>query len=249
MVMKNTYFISDAHLGIDLKLSSREREQRLVSFLKSIQSQAKAIFLVGDIFDHWYEYKNVVPKGFVRLLGTLAELADQGVTITFIKGNHDMWVYDYFEKEIGIQPQKEDNLYSIDHKTWYICHGDGLDPSDKSYLFLKSILRNPVSQKLYSMIHPRLGLPLMKRSSSHSRDLAESEVSIRHEKMQKAALKIYQQHNFDFFICGHLHAPALVQEQHGYTYCNLGDWLDNFTYGVWDGQEFRLEKYTSFRQS
>ena len=113
MVMKNTYFISDAHLGIDLKLSSREREQRLVSFLKSIQSQAKAIFLVGDIFDHWYEYKNVVPKGFVRLLGTLAELADQGVTITFIKGNHDMWVYDYFEKEIGIQPQKEDNLYSI----------------------------------------------------------------------------------------------------------------------------------------
>lgn len=226
-------------------MTSQEREQLLVSFLKGIQSQAKTIFLVGDIFDHWYEYKQVVPKGFVRLLGALADLSDQGVSIIFIKGNHDMWVRDYFQHEIGIQPQKEDNLYTIDHKTWYISHGDGLDPTDKSYLFLKSLLRHPLCQKLYSMIHPRLGLSLMKRSSSHSRDLAEDVVSLRHQKMKKAAVKIRKEQEFDFFICGHLHAPLLEPQEEGYMYCNLGDWVTNFTYGVWDGKDFRLEQYST----
>lgn len=248
MTRTHTYFISDAHLGVDLELTSREREQLLVSFLKSIKTKAKAIFLVGDIFDHWFEYRKVVPKGFVRLLGTLAELSDQGTTITFIRGNHDMWVYDYFEKEIGIKSQREDDLYIIDQKKWYISHGDGLDPSDKSYLLLKKILRNSISQKLYSMIHPRIGLPLMKKSSGHSRDLEEDKVAIRHQKMKRAAMKIQQKHDFDYFICGHLHAP-LQEQQDGYTYCNLGDWVNHFTYGVWDGEAFRLKQYTPPTQS
>jgi len=242
MTRTHTYFISDAHLGVDLELTSREREQLLVSFLKSIKTKAKAIFLVGDIFDHWFEYKKVVPKGFVRLLGTLAELSDQGTTITFIRGNHDMWVYDYFEKEVGIISQSRDDMYIIDQRKWYIVHGDGLDPGDKSYLFLKKILRNSISQRLYSMIHPRVGLPLMKKSSSHSRDLPEEKVVIRHEKMKKAAHKIHLQYDFDYFICGHLHAPLLEKEE-GYTYCNLGDWVKNFTYGVWDGEVFLLMHY------
>jgi len=239
----HTYFLSDAHLGVDLRLSSLEREKKLVRWLDAIAINAKAIYLVGDIFDHWYEYKKVVPKGFVRLLGALARMADSGTEITFIKGNHDMWVYDYFEKEIGIHTQQDNSRYTIDGKVWHITHGDGLDPNDKKYLLIKGLLRNRISQTLYSLVPPRIGLPLMKRMSNHSRDHHDQDTNLIHRVMQEAGKHLFDKAPFDFFICGHLHAPILTEVSEGYTYCNLGDWMTHFTYGVWDGHQLKLKKY------
>lgn len=239
----NTYFISDLHLGVDLKYSSRERENLVVAWLLSVEHKAKAIYLVGDIFDHWFEYKRVVPKGYVRLLGTLAKLSDQGVDITFIRGNHDMWVHRYFEEEIGIKMQSASSIYDIDDKKWYINHGDGLDPSDKSYLFIKKILRNPYSQRLYGLVPPRLGLTLMKHTSGESRKVEDEEVVERHRKMIIAAKNIYESEKIDYFICGHLHAPT-IQALEGFTYCNLGDWMNHFSYGEWDGHQLNIKSFS-----
>jgi len=241
MARTHTYFVSDAHLGVDLAVSSLDREKALVSWLDKIKDQAKAIFLVGDIFDHWYEYKKVVPKGHVRLLGKLAALCDEGVEITFIKGNHDMWIFDYFTSELGVKPPSDSSIYKIDGHSWYITHGDGLDPSDKSYLFLKKILRNKFCQELYALVPPRLGLPLMKKVSGHSRDQDDDTIILRHTKMKAAATRLRQNAKFDYFVCGHLHAPLLERQEEGYTYCNLGDWMNHFTYGVWDGSSFSIQ--------
>jgi len=155
--MKKVYFASDFHLGIDARLSSREREKQLVRWLEQIRKDAYSIYLVGDVFDFWFEYKTVVPKGYVRLLGKLAELRDEGIPIYFFTGNHDMWMFSYFEEELGIPIYREPIVREIMGKTFFIGHGDGLGPGDHGYKFIKRVFANPVCQWLFERLHPKIG--------------------------------------------------------------------------------------------
>ncbi len=239
----STYFASDFHLGIDLRLSSKEREKIIVSWLESIKMDAKAIYLVGDIFDYWFEYKSVIPKGYVRLLGKIAELADLGVEIHFFKGNHDMWVFSYFQDELGvIVHDHELNVY-IEDKQFFIAHGDGLGKGDSGYKFVKGIFRSTIAQKLFSLIPPRIGLYVMSSISSLSRHKEVAQLSDINRLVDYAE-KLSKSQDFDYFICGHQHNPDLTILSNGVTqYCNLGDWMTHFTYAEWDGSALRIKKY------
>lgn len=240
-----TYFASDFHLGLDLDKSSDEREKIIVAWLDSIKSDAVTLYLVGDIFDHWFEYKKVIPKGYSRFFGKLAELSDGGVKIHFFKGNHDMWVYDYFTDELGIIIHDKEVIHDIDNKRFFITHGDGLGKGDNSYKFIKSILRNPLLQWFYSILHPTFGLSLMKIMSGKSRDSHQHTNETEEQSnlltfANKASVAI----GFNYFICGHIHAPQLKKLSDDKTiYCNLGDWMTHFSYAVWDGQSLKLEQF------
>lgn len=243
MTKTKTYFASDFHLGLDLDLSSRQREKIIVDWLDLIKSDAKALYLVGDVFDHWFEYKKVIPKGYMRFFGKLAELSDSGVMLHFFKGNHDMWVFDYFSQELELTIYDKEVIHEIDARKFYITHGDGLGKGDTSYKFIKAILRNPISQWLYSIIHPTCGLALMKLMSGRSRDThAYSKEMKEQSKLLDYAEEVVQ--DIDYFICGHMHSPDLKTLSNGTTiYCNLGDWMTHFSYAVWDSKTLRLEKY------
>ena len=247
MTKTKTYFASDFHLGLDLDISSKDREKIIVKWLESIKSDACALYLVGDVFDHWFEYKKVVPKGYMRFFGKLAELSDAGVKIYFFKGNHDMWVFNYFNQELDITIYDNEVVHEMDGQRFYITHGDGLGKGDQSYKFIKAILRNPFSQWLYSIIHPTWGLALMKLMSKRSRDTHAHSKDSKDSKEQSILLNHAEQvsQNIDFFICGHMHSPQLKTLSDGSTiYCNLGDWMTHFSYGVWDGATLKLEKYS-----
>ncbi len=245
MTKAKTYFASDFHLGLDLEKSSNKRERIIVAWLDSIKSDADTLYLVGDVFDHWFEYKKVIPKGYSRFFGKLAELSDGGVKIHFFKGNHDMWVYDYFTEELGIIIHDKEVIHDIDGKRFFITHGDGLGKGDNSYKFIKSILRNPVLQWFYSILHPTFGLSLMKIMSRKSRDSHQNANGPEEQSnlltfADKASVTI----GFNYFICGHIHAPELKTLSDDKTiYCNLGDWMTHFSYAMWDGQSLKLEQF------
>jgi len=212
------YFASDFHLGVDFDFSSRQRETMIVAWLKSIRDKATTIYLVGDIFDYWYEYKEVVPKGGIRLLGTLADLVDQGIDIHYFKGNHDMWLFDYFEKEIGLQIH--DHYYQAVHsdRLFHITHGDGLGHGDQSYKMIKKVLRNKTAQALFAMLDQNTIIEYADTLSKKS--------------------------EIDYFIAGHRHHPKLqVLSNNKTLYCNLGDWMTHFTYAQWDGDTLKIEEY------
>ncbi len=166
---KKIYFLSDFHLGAPDYASSLIREKRIVNFLDEIKTHAQQIFIVGDLFDFWYEYKKVVPKGFVRILGKIAELSDSGIIIHFFVGNHDMWMNGYFEKELGIKVYHHPMEFELNGKQFYIAHGDGLGPGDHRYKFIKKVFRNKFSQWLFGMLHPYSGIGLANYFSSKSR--------------------------------------------------------------------------------
>ena len=245
MTKTKTYFASDFHLGLDLSKSSHERERIIVAWLDSIKSDADTLYLVGDVFDHWFEYKKVIPKGYSRFFGKLAELSDGGVKIHFFKGNHDMWVYDYFTDELDIVIHDKEVIHDIDGKRFFITHGDGLGQGDKSYKFIKSILRNPLLQWFYSILHPTLGLSLMKIMSGKSRDNHQRANGTEEQSnLLTFADKASKNLGFNYFICGHIHAPELKTLSDDKTiYCNLGDWMTHFSYAIWDGQSLKLEQY------
>ncbi len=242
-----TYFASDFHLGLDLDKSSKEREKIIVEWLDSIRSEASALYLVGDVFDHWFEYKKVIPKGYMRFFGKLAELSDDGVKIHFFKGNHDMWVYDYFAQELDIVIYDKEVIHEIDGQRFFITHGDGLGKGDKSYKLIKSVLRNPISQWFYSILHPTFGLSLMKLMSGKSRDNHKhTNGSQEQSNLLEFADKMATEEDFNYFVCGHIHAPELKTLSDKITvYCNLGDWMTHFSYAIWDGQTLKLERYKS----
>lgn len=211
-----TYFASDFHLGVDLSLSSKEREKIIVSWLESIKSKAKAIYLVGDIFDYWYEYKSVVPKGYVRLLGKIAELTDSGIEIHYFKGNHDMWLYSYFQDELGVILHDDELNITMDGKTFFIAHGDGLGKGDHGYKFIKSVLRSPIAQMLYALVPTRIGLSLMKYMSGLSRHEGDDQ-STSVNRIKGFAEEISDKQNLDYFMCGHQHEPSLEILSNGVT--------------------------------
>jgi len=245
MSSKYSYFASDFHLGFDEMHKSRDREEVIVSWLKSIQANAKSVFLVGDIFDYWFEYKYVIPKGYSRMFGQLAEMCDEGIDIHFFKGNHDMWVFEYFEKEIGLKIH--DNYYktTLDKKVFYITHGDGLGEGDRTYTLIKKILRNTFAQWVFSCLHPSLGIPLMKKMSNRSRKNEKpSSQQEAHDSIVNYAEELSKFKPIDYFICGHHHNSMIKLLSNQKThYCNLGDWIQQYTYAVWNGEILEMKKY------
>jgi UDP-2,3-diacylglucosamine hydrolase len=244
---KKIYFLSDFHLGAPDAASSLQREKQVVRFLDEIKNDAAEIFLVGDMFDFWYEYRKVVPKGFTRLLGKLAELSDAGIPMHFFVGNHDMWMKDYFLKELNIPIYFEPKEFERNGKKFLIGHGDGLGPGDKGYKFLKKIFRNPFCQWLFGLLPPYFGMGLADYFSRRSRAQtgASEEIFLGEDKewliiYSKEALK---EKKVDFFVFGHRHLAIDYRLSDRSRYINLGDWIHYYTYAVFDGNNLQLKSF------
>lgn len=244
---KKIYFSSDNHLGAPTVEASKPREKKFLAWLDEIQDDAAAIFLLGDLFDFWYEYKHAVPKGFVRVLGKLAEIRDSGVPIYFFVGNHDLWMNGYFEKELGIPVYHRPKEFIFNEKVFFIGHGDGLGPGDKGYKRMKKVFTNPVSKWLYRWLHPDLGIPLGKYLSVENKMISGEEdakfLGEENEWLAVYAKRKLENKHYDYFIFGHRHLPMEIKLSEKSTYFNLGDWISHYTYGVFDGETFKLENY------
>jgi UDP-2,3-diacylglucosamine hydrolase len=241
------YFASDCHLGVPDYDSSLVREKRFIGWLDSIKTDAKELYLMGDIFDFWFEYKTVVPKGYVRLLGKLAELSDAGIKIHYFTGNHDMWMFGYFPKELNIPVYKKHITPEIDGKKFFIGHGDGIGPRDKGYKFIKKIFSNRFCQWLFARLHPNFGIWLAKYFSRKSRiaNGLTDEVFLGEEKERLIQFikNSEEKDHFDFYIFGHRHLP-LDMPIGSTRYINLGDWVKNNSYAVWDGEKLELKYFS-----
>jgi UDP-2,3-diacylglucosamine hydrolase len=248
---KKIYFASDFHLGIPDYASSLEREKMLVSWLDRVKDDAAAIFLMGDVFDFWFEYKTVVPKGFIRLLGKLAEITDLGIPVHLFTGNHDIWAFGYLQKEIGIQLHRHPEVHELMGKTFFLAHGDGLGPGDNGYKFLKKVFSNRFNQFLFRWLHPDIGAKMGLYFSGRSRlanimkeDRKENMNRIEDEMLFKYAterLRIGQK--ADYFIFGHRHRPVDIELKPGSRLIILGDWLTHFTWAEFDGKEMKLKYF------
>lgn len=241
---KNIYFLSDFHLGAPSYEESLVREKMIVRFLNEIEDKASEIFIVGDMFDFWYEYKYVVPKGYLRLLGKLAQLSDAGIQLHFFVGNHDMWMTDYFQQELNMPVYFEPKEFEWSGKQFLIGHGDGLGPGDKGYKRLKKIFRNPVCRWLFGVLPPQIGIGVanyMSRSSRAKTGTSE-DVFLGEDKewlIQYCKQKLQEKH-YDYFIFGHRHLPIDFKLNDTSRYINLGDWIGFFTYAVFDGHDVQL---------
>lgn len=244
---KKIYFASDQHLGAPTAEASFPREQKFVAWLDTVKQDAEAIFLLGDLFDFWFEYKTVVPKGFVRVLGKLAEIRDSGIPIYFFVGNHDLWMHDYFEKELNIPVYHDNQQFTFHGKSFLIGHGDGKGPGDKGYKRMKKVFTHPVSKWVYRWLHPDLGVRLAQYLSVKNKLISgEADVKFLGEDnewlVQYCKRKLQTQH-YDYFVFGHRHLPMTIALNEQSTYINLGDWIGYFTYGVFDGTQMTLEKF------
>jgi len=246
---KKIYFLSDFHLGAPNYEKSLEREKKIVAFLDQAKKDAAMIFVVGDMFDFWFEYKDVVSKNFVRILGKLAELTDAGIPIHFFIGNHDMWMRGYFEKELNIPVYDHPQTYEWNGKQFYIGHGDGLGPGDHGYKFLKKIFRNKLCRTLFGALHPWIGIGVANYFSRKSRAKTGSDDAIwlgnDKEWLVIYSNEILDKTYFDYFLFGHRHYPTnIVLKNNKSRYINLGDWITQFTYAVFDGEKVQLKKFT-----
>ncbi|MBI1305189.1 MAG: UDP-2,3-diacylglucosamine diphosphatase [Bacteroidetes bacterium] len=240
------YFASDFHLGIPDHAKSLEREKKIVRWLDFVSRDATHIYLLGDIFDFWFEYKYVVPKGYVRLLGKLAELTDKGIKITAFKGNHDMWMFGYFEKELNIPVIENELVFESHGRTFYLHHGDGLGPGDKGYKFLKKVFRSPLCIWLFSKLPPAIGMRLAGYFSSKSRlaNVAKDEKFYEdNEWLLIYCREIIKTRPYDYLIFGHRHLPLYLELKEGPLYVNLGEWVHQFTYAVFDGITLELKSF------
>ncbi len=245
---KKIYFASDFHLGIPDKAGSRSREHRICQWLDSIRHDAHIIYLVGDLFDVWFEYKNVIPKGYARFFGKLAELTDAGLRIEAFTGNHDLWMRGYFEEEFNIPVHHEPIMITINGKQFFIAHGDGLGPGDKGYKFLKKIMSSSILQWLYRRLHPDTGVGLANFFSRLGPKHTNSEKEFLGEDKEWLVLfckeKLREQH-YDYFIFGHRHLAISYALRPDSLYVNLGDWLHYNSFAVFDGASLRLEYFKS----
>jgi len=241
------YFASDQHFGAPTKELSFPREQKFISWLDEIKKDATALFLLGDLFDFWFEYKTVVPKGFVRVLGKLAELRDAGIPIYFFVGNHDLWMEDYFQEELDIPVYHTTKEFTFNNKEFLIGHGDGLGPGDKGYKRMKKVFTNSFSKWLFRWLHPDLGVRLAQYLSVKNK-LISGDEDVVYLGEEKEWLVLYSKRkletkHYDYFIFGHRHLPMTIKVGENSTYANLGDWIGYFTYGVFDGEKFELKEY------
>jgi UDP-2,3-diacylglucosamine hydrolase len=240
---KYTYFASDFHLGAPTDAISLVREKEIVAWLNYIEPTAKEVFLVGDIFDFWFEYKHAIPKGFTRFLGKIADLTDKGIKVHFFCGNHDMWMFDYLEKEVGIELHRDDYQVQIGTKKFFIAHGDGLGPGDKGYKFIKKIFRNKFCQWAFARLHPNFGIALASYFSKTSRISNGEEdalyVGPEREWLHHFVSDNHAQLKADYYIFGHRHLPLKFQIQNA-LYFNLGEWINYQTFGRFDDTNFEL---------
>lgn len=239
------YFASDFHLGVPDWQSSREREERIVRWLDLIKSDAAEIYLMGDVFDFWFEYATVIPKGFIRFQGKLAELSDAGIKITFFKGNHDMWMFDYFGQEMGIDIVSDELILERNGKKFYLHHGDGLGPGDKMYKILKKIFRSRTCQWLFARLHPNLGVGIAQKWSRSSRaQNAKEEIfeNVESEWLYAYSADLLKGSHYDYFIFGHRHLPLDLKLGES-RYINLGEWLKFNSYAVFDGENLELKYF------
>lgn len=247
--MKNVYFLSDAHLGSRAIPHSRTQERRLVNFLDSIKHKAAAIYLLGDMFDFWYEFKTVVPKGYTRFLGKLSELTDQGIEIHFFTGNHDIWCGDYLTKECGVTLHKQSLTTEIYGHTFFLAHGDGLGDPDKSFKLLRSLFHNQTLQRLFSSLHPRWSVDLGLSWAKHSRLKRENGKEPEYMGENEENLVLYTKKylkthpDINYFIYGHRHILLDLMLSNTTRMIILGDWISYFSYAVFDGEHLFLEEF------
>ncbi len=237
------YFASDFHLGVPDYASSRDREDRIIRWLDFIKADAAEIYLMGDIFDFWFEYTSVIPKGFIRLQGKLAELTDYGIKITFFKGNHDMWMFDYFKKELNIEIISDELVLERNGKKFYLHHGDGLGPGDRGYKFLKSFFRSRFCQWLFARIHPNAGVGIARKWSRTSRISNNKKEEFNDEEQEwlvAYSKEVLKTRHYDYFIFGHRHLPLDINLGNNSRYLNLGEWINYNSYAVFDGVQLNL---------
>ena len=239
------YFASDVHLGLPNYKESLTREKYFVRWLDSIKHDAREIVLLGDIFDFWFEYKRAIPRGFTRFLGKLCELTDSGIPVHFFTGNHDMWIFDYLPRETGIILHKEPIIKEYSGEKFFLAHGDGLGPGDNSYKLLKKIFASKFSQWLFARFHPNIGIWIANTWSTHSRYSRETKPFEGEDKewLILYSKKLLKSEDFDFMVYGHRHLPMDLKLNEKTRYINLGDWITNFTYGVFDGEKMEIKKF------
>ncbi|MBK9254758.1 MAG: UDP-2,3-diacylglucosamine diphosphatase [Saprospiraceae bacterium] len=244
----NIYFASDFHLGVDALLTSSEREKKIVRWLDFIAPDAKELLLVGDVFDYWFEYNKVIPKGYSRFFGKIAELVDAGISISYFTGNHDMWMFRYMTEEFGIPIYRSPIKREWNGKEFLIGHGDGLGPGDNGYKMIKKIFENKFCQWAYGKIHPDPGIALMKYFSTKSRAYTgdESNFSPPDEWLVMYSESIVKQSDLDYLIFGHRHLPIDYLLSNNYSrYINLGDWLYFCSYAVFNGKDLEIRFFES----
>ncbi len=243
------YFLSDAHLGLPNHKESLIREKLIVKWLDEIKNDAQEIYLVGDIFDFWFEHKRVVPKGFTRLLGKISEICDSGIPIHFFTGNHDLWIFNYLPKETGVILHRNEIIKEFNGKRFLIAHGDALGPKDTGFKILKKIFLNKFVQWFFKRLHPNFTMWIGINWSKSSRYYDKTE-NLKFLGEDKERLILYaksklEKEHFDFFIFGHRHVPMEILLSQSSKFINLGDWITNFTYAVFDGNDLNLKKYNT----
>ena len=246
---KNIYFLSDAHLGSRAIEHGRTQERRLVNFLDNIKNHAEAVYLLGDMFDFWFEYKTVVPKGFTRFLGKISELTDRGVEVHFFTGNHDMWCGDYLEKECGVILHRKPITVELHGKLFYLAHGDGLGDKDVKFRFLRAVFHNKICQSLFAAVHPRWGVDLGLFWAKHSRlkragGREEEYKGEDKEYLVQYAKQYLKTHpDINYFIFGHRHIELDLSLGRESRLMILGDWINEFSFAVFDGEHMVLEEF------
>jgi len=244
---KKIYFASDNHLGAPNQELSLPREKKFVAWLDEVKKDAAAIFLLGDLFDFWFEYKKVVPKGFTRTLGKLAEITDSGIPVFYFVGNHDLWMNGYFEEELNIPVFHKPQEFTFNDTSFFIGHGDGLGPGDKGYKRMKKVFTNKFCKWLFRWFHPDLGVKLAQYMSVKNKLISgDEDIKFLGEDnewlVQYCKRKESEKHR-DYYIFGHRHLPMEIQISENAQYINLGDWITYYTYGVFDGDSMSLKKY------
>lgn len=246
------YFASDFHFGIPDRKLSLEREKKMVHWLNMVRKDAEEIFLMGDLFDFWFEYRTAVPRGYTRFLGTLAEIVDSGIPVHLFRGNHDMWAFSYLQEETGLQLHGEPEFRTFYGKNFYLAHGDGLGPGDHGYKFIKKVFASRVNQWLFRLIHPDLGISMAlfwSRKSRHAaiqKEKKEEERNLRliNERILFHSMRLIDQHpELDYLLYGHYHYPVETRLSEKAVQVVLGDWLTHFTYAVFDRETLVLKEF------
>lgn len=243
---KKVYFFSDAHLGSKLHTDSLQTERKICRWLDSVKNDAAAIYLLGDIFDYWYEYKYVVPKGFTRVLGKLAEVSDAGVEVHFFIGNHDIWLTDYLSRECGMILHFEPLITVIYGKKFFLAHGDGLGDDSRSFHLLRKVFHNRFLRKCFSAIHPRWTVPLAHAWSNSSRENGGMQPYLGEDReylIRFAKKKLTELPDINYFVFGHRHILLDLPIAEQCRVIILGDWITYFSYAVFDGESLRLEMW------
>lgn len=242
------YFASDVHLGAFGIKDPIAHEKHFVAWLDSIKESASEIYLLGDIFDFWWEYKHVIPKGFSRFIGKLCELTDSGIKIHYFTGNHDLWIFDYLPSETGVKIERNPVIRELNGKSFYLAHGDGLGPYDKKYNMLKWLFTNRIAQAFFSMVHPRWGISIAKKWSGSSRKINNKKYGDSYFGDDKEWLVMYSKEilkndHYDYFVYGHRHVAKEIDLGNNSKMFYLGDWVSLFTYAEWDGKDLVLKRF------